>query len=328
MSAPDVLLVSLGSTAGLRAADEVFAAQLRSSGAAVEIARAAPCPQVRTMALTDYRWARSAAAAARAAIASKMPRTIVYSSTTAAMFWPKPGAIRFDAAAAENRPGRDGIWQRPLERRRFAESRLLIPWSEAALTQAPQSAAATVVVPPPVDPSGPPVADEDRDIAAITYAADPQKKGLGAVLEAWAQARRGDERLVVAGLDPARLPSPGPGVEVVGLLPSEQYRALLRRSKLFVCAPRREDFGLAQLEALADGCQLATTAAPGAYEALRLARELDPNLVGDDLAASIRKALDAPGGRYRERAARLMEPFASGSVQQTISAELMAQLLP
>ena len=40
MSAPDVLLVSLGSTPGLRASDEAFAELLRSGGATVEIARA------------------------------------------------------------------------------------------------------------------------------------------------------------------------------------------------------------------------------------------------------------------------------------------------
>ncbi len=76
--------------------------------------------------------------------------------------------------------------------------------------------------------------------------------------------------------------------------PPGEYRALLRRARVFVCAPRREDYGLAQLEALADGCLLVTTPAPGPYAALPIARALDPRLVAEDLAAALRTALDDP----------------------------------
>ena len=154
MSAPDVLLVSLGSTPGLRASDEAFAELLRSGGATVEIARAERQRQVRTLALTDLLWARASAAAARSAIAAQQPRSIFYSSVTAALLWPRPGAIRFDASSAENRPGHDGIWQRPLERRRLAEAPLLIPTSAAALAASPAAGADAVVVPIPVAASG------------------------------------------------------------------------------------------------------------------------------------------------------------------------------
>src|SRR6202043_959908 len=91
------------------------------------------------------------------------------------------------------------------------------------------------------------------------------------------------------------------GVRVVGLLAPADYRALLRRARVFVCAPRREDYGIAQLEALADGCQLVTTSAPGPYAALPLARELDPRLVGEDLQAALRAALDEPRADYVAR---------------------------
>ena len=50
---------------------------------------------------------------------------------------PGPGAIRFDAPAAGNRPGRHGIWQRPVERRRMRDAPLLVPWSEGGLAEAP-----------------------------------------------------------------------------------------------------------------------------------------------------------------------------------------------
>lgn len=327
MSAQDVLLVSLGSTTGLQASDEAFAALLRSGGATVEIARAAPQRQVRTLALTDLLWARASAAAARSAIAAAKPRAIVYSTTTAALLWPRPGAIRFDASSAENRPGHDGIWQRPLERRRLAEAPLLIPTSAAALAASPAAAAGAVVVPIPVAASGSSRPAAEREIAAITYASDPQKKGLDRVLAAWQEARRGDERLLVAGLDPSRLANPGPGVELVGKLKPERYRDLLGRSKIFLCAPLREDYGIAQLEALADGCQLVTTEAAGGYEALALARELDARLVGDDLASAIRTALDDPKPDYAARAADLLRPYSPAAVQQIVNQQLLARLL-
>lgn len=327
MSAPDVLLVSLGSTPGLRASDESFAKLLRDAGATVAIASAAQQRQVRTMALTDLLWARASAAAARRALAAQKPRAIVYSSVTAALLWPQPGAIRFDASSAENRPGHHGIWQRPLERRRLAESPLLIPTSAAALAASPAAGADAVIVPIPVTPSDSARPPAEREIDAITYASDPETKGLARVLAAWAQARRGDERLVVAGLDPSRLPSPGAGVEVVGRLDPSAYRSLLARSKLFLCAPQREAYGIAQLEALADGCQLVTTEAAGGYEALALARKLDQRLVGDDLVAAIRVALDEPLPSYGQNAAMLMQPFRPAAIEQIVSSQLLGRLL-
>src|SRR4051794_23960186 len=124
MAAADVLVVSLGSTAGLRAADDALAGALRRAGARVEIARARAPRELRTFALTDLAWARAARVAARAGIAAYAPREVLYSTTTAALLWPRPGAIRFDALAADNRPGRHGIWQRPLEARRLAAAPL------------------------------------------------------------------------------------------------------------------------------------------------------------------------------------------------------------
>ena len=147
------------------------------------------------------------------------------------------------------------------------------------------------------------------------------------VLAAWAQARQGDERLVVAGLDASRAANPGEGVELVGKLSPEQYRDMLGRSKLFLCAPRREDYGIAQLEALADGCQLVTSEAPGGYEALGLARELDARLVSDNLATAIRIALDDPRSDYSASAAALLAPYSPAAVQKVVNDQLLARLL-
>ena len=327
MAAPDVLLVSLGSTAGLRAADAELRGALERAGARVAVAVAAPQRDVRTMALTDLVWARAARAATVRALAEHRPRAIVYSTTTAAFLWPEPGAIRYDAPAATNRPGRHGIWQRPLERRRLREAPLLLPWAESSLAETPAPHAPAVVVPIPVEPSAPGAESPVRDIAAITYGANPHKKGLDRVLAAWAAARRDGDELVVAGTD--HVP-PTPGVRNAGRLPPAEYRALLRRARVFVTAPRREDYGIAQLEALADGCVLVTTAAPGPYAALSLARTLDPRLVPetpDGLATALRRALYDPAPGYAERALQAIAPFRPAAVDRTVAEELLPRLL-
>ncbi|HEX3432553.1 MAG TPA: glycosyltransferase [Solirubrobacteraceae bacterium] len=338
MAAPDgadVLLVSLGSTAGLRRADDELADSLRRAGAQVAIARAEPPAALPTLMLTDLAWARAARAAAARDVATA--RAVIYSSTTAALLWRRPGAIRFDAAAAGNRPGRHGLWQRPLERRRLGHAPLLLPWSDGGLREAPGVAARgdrALVLPVPVEASGP--LDGDRDIAAVTYAANPRKKGFDRVLAAWRKLRAAgspasERELVVAGATPTQLEIAGlkrgePGVRVVGLLAPEDFRALLRRARVFVCAPRREDYGIVQLEALADGCQLVTTAAPGPYAALPLARELDTRLVGDDLSKALSTALDDPRGDYAARARDVLLPYTREAIDRIVADRLLPRL--
>jgi hypothetical protein len=255
---------------------------------------------------------------------------VLYSSSTAALLGPRKGAIRFDAPAAGNRPGRHGLWQRPAERRRFARTPLLVPWSEGGLAEAPRPHAAAVIVPVPVEASGP---AGTRDIDAITYGANPSKKGLDRVLAAWMRQGRPGEELVVAGLDEAGgapwladagRGKRGPTVRFAGLLERHEYRALLRRARVFLAAPRREDYGIAQLEALADGCILVTTHAPGPYAALPLARALDQRLVGD---LDIRTALDDPAPHYAEEARIALEPFAPEAVDRVVAEQLLPRLL-
>jgi glycosyltransferase involved in cell wall biosynthesis len=318
---PDILVVALGGTAGLRASDDALVLSMRRAGASVALARVATAREPRTFALTDLAWAVPARRAAAHALREARPRAIVYATTTAALLWPEPGAIRFDSPAAANRPGRHGVWQRPVERRRFAATPLLLPTSDGALAAAPAPHGPAIVVPIPVAPSGPP--SPERDLAAITYAANPEKKGLDRVLAAWRAARREGEALVVAGLAGAD----EDGIRYTGMIPAAEYRALLRRARVFVTAPRWEDYGLAQLEALADGCVLVTNEGPGPYAALPLARELDPRLVGDGLADAVRVALDDPVDGYAERAAALLAPFAPGAVDRVVAERVLPALL-
>jgi hypothetical protein len=322
LSATDVLVVSVDSTTGWTAAARELAASLERAGARVAIAGTGPPPLVRTFALTDLVAARAARRACERGIAEHNPRAMIYCSITASLLWPRPGAIWLDTLAAENRPGRHGVWQRIVERRRVSQSPLVLGMSDRALGAVPAPPGGTVVLPVPVDPSGP--LDVARDIDAITYAGNPEKKRLDYVLSAWAKARRDGETLLVAGHD--RL-EPGPGVALAGRLAPDEYRALLRRARLFVAAPTREDYGIAPLEALADGCRLVTTPAPGPYPALEIARALDPRLTVDDLASAIRVALDDPVPEYAERAAELLAPFSRRAVDQTVRERVLPRLL-
>lgn len=358
-AAVDVLIVALATTAGWRAAARELAAAIERAGASVAVATAARTREVRTLMATDLAQARAARAAAVDGIAAHRPRALIYAATTAALLGPRPGAIWFDSPAAQNRPGRHGLWQRPVERRRFAGAPLLLPMSAEALAAAPVTAGGpgsargagagaaplsasvafprdgsprgagwqsppAVVLPVPVEPSGPLGAPGERDIAALAYAADAEKKGLARILAAWARARRDGEELLVAG-QPAR--ALGPGARGTGLLPPAEYRALLRRARVFVAAPRHEDYGIAQLEALADGCRLVTAPASGPYPAFALARQLDPALAGDDLAAALRRALDAPDGDYAERALALLEPYRRAAFERTVAERVLPALL-
>ena len=338
-----MLLVSLGATGGLRDADAQLAGSLARAGARVKVATVDPPAEVRTLALTDLTWARAARATARSALAEDRPRAVLYSSVTAALLWPACGAVRFDAPAAGNRPGRHGAWQRPLERRRLREATVLAPWSQGALAETPQRHGRAVVVPVPVA-VGRPAPLARRDIAAVTYATNPHKKGLDRVAAAWGRARRGDERLLVLGISEhhpaARAASETCGAEAlsfVPFLPHAEYRALLRRARVFITAPRREDYGLAQLDALAEGCALVTTAAPGPHAALPIARALDERLVVADpgtkarwakgLAEAIRTALDEPGGDVTQRSRSLLEPYLPETVDRVVAEELLPALL-
>ncbi|HEY3758980.1 MAG TPA: glycosyltransferase [Solirubrobacteraceae bacterium] len=353
----DVLLVGVRSTPGLRLADEQLARSLERAGARVAVTEAVPPREVRTLALTDLLWARAARRAAREALRrfdQPRPPAVIYSTTTAALLWPLPGAIRFDAPAAANRPGRHGLWQRPLERRRLRHAPLLLPWSEGGLAEAraavPGCEARALVLSAPVVLDAPPADGEPilpmlagatsersaeapgRDIAALTYAGNPHKKGFDRVLAAWRRAHQPGERLVVVGIARERLHDagfelPDADIHVTGPISAAQLRGLLGRTRVFLCAPRREDYGLIQLEALAEGCRLVTTPAPGPYVALTIARELDRRLVSEDLAVALRAALDTPTAGYATHAARLVEPFGRAAIDRLVAEELLPRLL-
>jgi glycosyltransferase involved in cell wall biosynthesis len=324
VASPPVLIVSVGATTGWRAAARELTGAFARAGAPVVTVDTGPVPDVRTFMLTDLVQALAARRAAARAIARVRPAAVVYCSLTAALLWPEPGAIWLDTVTAENRPGRHGVWQRMVERHRLADAPLLLTMAPSSLAPlGGRRHAEAVEVPVAIEPSGPPA--PVRDIDVLAYAADPVKRRLDLILDAWQRARRPNETLLISGIE---RPDPPPGVRYLGRVAPDAYRGLLRRTRVFLAAPRREDFGIGALEALADGAMLVTTPATGPYPALDLARRLDPRLVSEDPAPALRAALDAPAPGYAERAAALVASYSREVVAVTIRERVLPRLLP
>ena len=96
---------------------------------------------------------------------------------------------------------------------------------------------------------------------------------------------------------------------------------------MFVCAPRREDYGIAQLEALADGCMLVTTPAPGPYVALPIGtRAATPAWWARTWRRGCAAALEQPLPGYAERVARALEPFGPAALARVVERELVPRL--
>jgi glycosyltransferase involved in cell wall biosynthesis len=338
---PDITLISLGTTPGLRRADAALAELLRAAGADCEVreARIGPLGRLRRqITVTDWVEARAAARAARGTGA----RATIFSTVTAALLARPEGpyAVRFDAPAALNRPGLSGAWQRRRERRVLAGARLLLPWGRAAAAAIPVAGAEVVPLGVPVEAA--PAAGR-RDVDAVAYAGWPWKRGLDVLCAAWGRAAPAGARLLVGGCDAEKgrawlrrsgVAEPA-GVEWLGTLGRSEWLELVGRARVFVNASRREDHGLAQLEALAAGTPLVTVPSPGAYEALPLARELAGELVAADgsaealaqaLAAGL--ALDEEArAAYAERARALLAPYGREALLATVRDEVLPRLL-
>jgi glycosyltransferase involved in cell wall biosynthesis len=314
--APDIALVSLGTTPGLVHSDGSFASLVRAAGASCEvvpvrIGRVAGALR-RHIAVTDL----VEALAARRRVAG---RAVVYSTTTAALLQrapeQQPYAVRFDATASLNRPGWGGAWQRAAEKRPLRGARILLPVSRGAEAAVPVSGPSVVRLPIPIERVE---CAAERDIGAVAYAGYPRKRGLEVLCAAWAEAGRG--RFVIGGLDRAKglawlsrcgVEEPA-GVEWAGSLPRAEWLSLVGRARVYANASRWEDFGIGPLEALSAGTPLVTVPTPGSFEALPLARELAPSLVSSDLAAALRAGLALDGDArtaYARRASELLEPY-------------------
>jgi hypothetical protein len=72
---------------------------------------------------------------------------------------------------------------------------------------------------------------------------------------------------------------------------------------------------------------LVTTPSPGPYAALPVARELDERLVGEQLVAALRTALDEPIPDYAERALAALSPFRRTMADRLVADQMLSHLL-
>lgn len=356
------MLVSLSTTGGWRRADAELASALRDLGLSVvqvvgDFGRADRVRRllVYRLGLRGLWWPISdlgKAATMRFALGRALrdhhPRAIVYSTVTSTLLQPRrrlrgATAVWFDTPHAMNRRGRRNFVQPRLERRSLRQVAMLLPLGAQpdpeVLSVVPDRPA--VALPVPVYPA---VEEPSGDPAiAMTYAPALEKKGLDIAARAWGIAAPKAARLVVSGVDAAAgrafLARSGveepTGIEWAGPLSAEDHLRLRSRAGVFVSGSRYEDYGIAQLEALADGALLVTVPSGGPFPALSLARELAPRLVArslaaEDLAAALRAAFDMSAQereRYRAHARELIRSFSATTLRERLEREVLPMLL-
>jgi glycosyltransferase involved in cell wall biosynthesis len=343
----DVLLVSLGTTRGLRLSDAQLVAMLRDAGATV----AAVATRIgwtnalrRGYPVNDLVEALAARRALVAGIRWHRPRALVISTTTASFLIGDPAvpfAVWLDSPARLNRPGALNAPLHWLERRQLARARVLLAHSPGAVAALPRGAAPSVLVPPPLSAAPPP--SDRREPIVVGYTPDPKAKGLALLCAAWSEAQLPGVRLLIVGIRPERaraflarrglaLPA---GADLVGMLPQPDFRDLLARALVFVSAAQWEDFGIAPLEALERGAVLVAAPAGGPFPALGLARSLAPEFVARErdarsLARALRAAFAAPADRverYRVAARAALEAYRPEASVARIRAEVLPALL-
>ena len=150
------------------------------------------------------------------------------------------------------------------------------------------------VVLPPLDTERfhPPEQPVEEPIAVFVSPL-AENKGIDRVLDAFVLVRRQvpEARLVVAGRGPLeglvqeRVDASDGAITYVGSLPGDGVAELLRRSAVFVTAPRptrvwNEQFGLAYVEAMASGLPVVTTICGTNHEAVLAPSIRVPDEVG------------------------------------------------
>jgi hypothetical protein len=350
-SACDVIVVSVGATLGLAAAEtEIYESLIRlgvdvrllAAGRPWLIAaarRGGSAGEVAAMGFTRIAVDRiTQELRPRSFI---LPTSLVAAAQSPAVL--SRSAVRFDSLAASSRPGWKGGIQRSLERRSLPQAKMLLPWSmRPDAHYGLKVDIPAVPLPPSVTPGR--LAGHQRERLAVHYAANPAKKGLDLAVEAWEIASLPGWTLAIVGIDGptgrAFLRSRGisepPSVNWSGRLGHDEFRRLLGSAQMYLNASRFEDFGIAQLEALSEGAILASTATGGPIDAVPLARRLDPRTVAVDqsaqrLAHAIHTAAhmsERDREAYRDGARKAMAAYAPEAFDIRMRDEVLPVLLP
>ena len=191
------------------------------------------------------------------------------------------------------------------------------------------------VIPFPVDVqrfhAGPRPAKVDGFVFLWAGRIVPRKR-FALALEAFAllRARRPGVRLLVAGgtgyqeiVSAYQLPKPGPGVEMLGSLKSDDMPALLARTDVIFQPSENENFGAAPVEGLACGIPSVVGPTNGTSDCLRDTAFQFDRYEAEDVAAAMERAMDAviadPAGIARR---------ARAVAEETLSVRVIAERGP
>ncbi|HET9718691.1 MAG TPA: glycosyltransferase [Solirubrobacteraceae bacterium] len=340
----DVLILSLGTTRGLRVADGALRAMIEQAGvsAAISGIRVGATDRLRRgYPVNDIVESIAARRALGTALVRHRPRALIISTTTAALLAgrpPVPFAVWLDSPARLNRPGLRSSALHLLERRQLSRARLTLVHSLPAIAELPQGAARPAVVCAPIPES--PLRAGLGEPLVVAYAPDPKAKGLELLS---AVAHEMDVQMVLTGIAPERaraflarrgLTVPR-NLELAGMLSQDRFAALLSRARIFLSAARWEDFGQAPLEAIDRGAQLVCAPAGGPFPALAITRALDPDFVASErtpaaLARALSAALACDEPRvmaYRSAARAQLAPYRPPAVFARVRDEVLPALL-
>lgn len=349
----DVLHVAAGTTGGWRVNDARLDAALRDLGLSVEhVAITRPAGgYVRSKGppLADLVDAGAMVASARRGLRAGRPRAILYSTSHATILQPPrriPEAVWIDGPIAIMRPGRRCAPLRSVERLRSRRLDLVLPSSlqHPELLAAPLRPRRTVALHMPIDPFDGPIPElwDLEPPFAVTYAGAPRKKGLEMAVRAW-HLSRAECPLVVTGIgreEAARYlrergGAPPAGIRFTGRVPQAVHRGLVREAEIYVSASRREEYGTSQMEALADGCLLATVPSAGAAEPIAVARRLPTDLIATEIATeALATVIDGAvamsaeaRARYRQAAGRLLAEYSTAEFRRRLADDVLPVLL-
>jgi hypothetical protein len=361
-AAVDLLIVSPATTGGWRRVDATLMGVLDELG--VTYAQAVPGYRIARplwelvarrlpvlhWPVSDLSQAAAMSVATAKALRAHRPRAILFSSMNSVLLQPRrrlrrASGLRFDSPAAVNRPERVNVIQHRLEQRAMRELRLLLPLGvepHPRVVEVVPPGARLVALPVPVDPVAPEPGGREGNVV-MTYVPVAEKKGLDYVVEAWAAAAPSGARLVVSGMSgrdarwflSRRGIAEPPGIEWAGTISAEEHRRLRARAGIFLSGSRFEDYGIAQLEAFADGALLVTVPSGGTFPALDIARRLDPRLVapsldGAALGEALRAAFAMTAGEradYAARARELIAPYSRAELRRRLEQQVLPELL-
>lgn len=246
--------------------------------------------------------------------------------------------VRFDALSRENRTGWRGAIQRRLERRVLARAAVLAPRSVRSLPE--RSDLALHALPSAVLPiaraSGEPIAPY-----MFFYGGENvRKKGLDVAVRAWSTAALPGLELRVAGTEAEAgrrfllengVEAPA-SVRWLGKIPNVEFRQQAAAATAYISASRYEEFGVAQIEALADGVPVVTVSTDGPVEIVPIMRSIAPDLVADGIQArTLADALHAVAdwdskrrAEYRGDAAEAARAYSQDAVRNYLRTAVLA----